>query len=564
MSTTSENNSGRSIPAAQAHWAAEVREPSLEQRSERKEEFVTASGIPVEALYGPESVDPSRYLDQVGFPGQYPFTRGLHPSMYRSRLWTRRQVVGLGTASDTNERHRYVLEQGQTGLSNDFDHPTLLGLDSDDPAAHHEVGRVGVAIDTLQDMEDLFAEIPLERVTTSFTINHPAPVILAMYAVVAERRGVSFRALRGTLQNDPLKELYAQKTFVFPAGPAVRLTCDVIAYCAEHMPGITPISIGAYQARDAGSTADLEIALGVAEGIVYIEKILERGIAIDAFAPQISFLFNIQGDFFEEVAKFRAARRIWATIIKDRFSAKNDRSCWLRVHAQTSGASLVAQEPENNVIRGTVQALAAVAGGIQSLAVSCYDEAYSIPSELAQRTSLRVQEILAHETGVADVVDPMAGSYFVESLTDELERRVWAWLEQFDAEGGMMACVESGFIEQLLADQAFAKEEAVRKGERIVVGVNDGRGPEEAERPLEVFTPDPDTEARQVSRLAEVRGRRDASAVEASLADLRRIAASEENVMPAVIEAVRCDATLGEVMGALKDALGEHVPTTIF
>ncbi|MFN8215605.1 MAG: methylmalonyl-CoA mutase family protein [Solirubrobacterales bacterium] len=531
---------------------------------ERKEEFRTDSGIPVRASYGPEDLDLSEYGARVGEPGEYPFTRGLHPTMYRSRLWTRRQVVGLGTAAETNLRHKYVLANGQTGLSNDFDHPTLIGLDSGDPAARHEVGRVGVAIDTVHDMEDLFADIPLDRIDTSFTINHPSPVILAMYAVVAEQRGVPAAELKGTLQNDPLKEIYAQKTFVFPPRPAVRFACDTIAYCAREMPRMYPISISAYQARDAGGTADLEVALGMAEATVYIERLLDMGLDIDEFAPRMSFLFNIKGDFFEEIAKFRAARRVWARIIRERFGARDDRSCWLRVHAQTSGASLVAQEPENNVIRGTVQALAAAIGGVQSMAVSCYDEAYSIPSEHAQRTSLRVQEILAHETGIGDVVDPIAGSFFVESLTDQLEERVWGWLEDFDSHGGMVPCVESGYIEQLIADQAYEYDEAMRSGERIVVGVNDREAPTSTETPIEVFRTDPAAEQRQIEKVARARANRDQAAADEALAAVGEAAAGEANIMPPILAAVRAEATLGEIMGALKEVVGTHRPTTIF
>lgn len=546
-----------------AAWEREVLAPSLERMPERREEFQTLSRIPVERVYLPEDGPDEAYWAKQGMPGAYPFTRGLHPTMYRSRVWTRRQVVGLGTARDTNLRHKYVMSQGQTGLSNDFDHPTLVGIDSDDERARHEVGRVGVAIDTIHDMEDLFDGIPLDQISTSFTINHPAPVILAMYAAVAEARGVPAAQLSGTLQNDPLKELYAQKTFVFPARPAVRMLTDVIVHCARHMPRIKPISIGAYQPRDAGATADQEIAFAFAEGVCYIEHALAAGLEIDEFAPQISFLFNVQSDFFEEVAKFRAARRVWATLLRERFGARRPDSCWMRMHVQTAGASLTAQEPENNVIRGTIQALAAAIGGTQSMAVSCYDEGYSIPTEHAQKTSLRVQEVIAHESGVDNTVDPMAGSYFVERLTDELAQRVWRWLEDVDGRGGMIEAVESGWVEQVIADEAYQQDLAIRNGERTIVGVNDGRETT-AERPIEVFKVDRKVEQEQIRRLTEIKARRDAGAVAESLARVREAAAGTDNTMEPILAAVRAEASLGEIMGTLTDVLGAHEPAAIF
>jgi methylmalonyl-CoA mutase, N-terminal domain len=546
-----------------AAWEADVLAPALERRPERHQEFTTASGIPVQRVYGPADWDEEDYWQKLGMPGQFPFTRGLHPTMYRARPWTRRQVVGLGTARDTNRRHKFVMSQGQTGLSNDFDHPTLVGLDSDDPRSRHEVGRVGVAIDTIHDMEDLFEGIPLDQITTSFTINHPAPVILAMYAQVAKRRGVALSDLGGTLQNDPLKEIYAQKTFVFPPAPAVRLLTDVVVFCARHMPNIDAISIGAYQPRDAGATADKEISFAVAEGICYIEHALAAGLAIDDFAPQISFLFNSQIDFFEEIAKFRAARRVWAKVLRNRFGAQNPKSCWLRMHVQTAGASLTAQEPYNNIVRGTIQALAAAIGGTQSLAVSCYDEGLSIPTEHAQQMSLRTQEIIALETGVTNTVDPIAGSYYVESLTDELEARVWTWIAEIDSRGGMIACVEDGYIEQLISDDAYELERTIQSGERPVVGVNYRTGAG-ATREVEVFRVDSSVEATQIRRLTEIKAHRDAGSVESVLAAVRNAAASGENVMPPIMDAVEASASLGEITGALKDVVGEHRPASIF
>jgi methylmalonyl-CoA mutase N-terminal domain/subunit len=546
-----------------AAWEADVLGPALERRPERTEEFTTASGIPVERVYGPSDWDEDGYWEKLGMPGDFPFTRGLHPTMYRARPWTRRQVVGLGTAVDTNRRHKFVMSQGQTGLSNDFDHPTLVGLDSDDPRSRHEVGRVGVAIDTIHDMEDLFDGIPLDQITTSFTINHPAPVILAMYAQVARRRGMALADIGGTMQNDPLKEIFAQKTFVFPPAPAVRLLTDVVVFCAEQMPRIDAVSIGAYQSRDAGATADKEIAFAVAEGICYIEHALAAGLAIDEIAPQITFLFNCQIDFFEEIAKFRAARRMWAKLLRDRFGARNAKSCWLRMHVQTAGAALTAQEPDNNIVRGTIQALAAALGGTQSMAVSCYDEGFSIPSEHAQQMSLRTQEIIALESGVTNTVDPIAGSYYVESLTDELESRARDWLAEIDRRGGMIACVEDGYIEQLISDDAYELERRTRSGERAVVGVNYRAGAG-ATREVDVFRVDASVEAEQIRRLTEIKAHRDAEAVEVKLRAVRDAAASAANVMPPIMDAVEVSASLGEIMGALKEIVGEHRPSSIF
>jgi methylmalonyl-CoA mutase, N-terminal domain len=549
-------------PQRIAKWEDEVLAPSLERVPETRDEFSTASGIPVERVYLPRTDDPA-YWERVGLPGEYPFTRGAHATMYRGRPWTRRQVVGLGTARDTNRRHRYVMSQGQTGLSNDFDHPTLLGLDSDDSEAQLEVGRVGVAIDTIHDMDDLFKDIPLDEISTSFTINHPSPVVLAMYVAVARSRGVPPDRLTGTLQNDPLKEFYAQKTFVFPPRPSVRLLVDTLVFCNENTPKLNPINIGAYQARDAGCTADQEIAFAFAEGIAYIEETLKRGLDIDDFAPRLSFLFNVHMDFFEEIAKFRAARRIWAQLLADRFGAKRPESLRLRMHVQTGGATLVAQEPLNNIIRGTVEALAAAVGGTQSMAVSCYDEAYSIPSEHAQKMSLRVMEVLTHESGVANTVDPIAGSYFVESLTDELETRVWRWLEDFDARGGMIDCVESGYIEQLIADEAHRGEQELLRGERTIVGVNDGREAD-PESSIEVFLVDPDVGRQQIERLTAIKESRDQARVDEGLASVREAARSDENVMPAIIGAVEAEASMGEIMGSLKAVVGAHKPQAIY
>lgn len=532
-------------------------------QAEPERGFETVSGIPIKSLYTPEGELSLEYREKLGLPGEFPFTRGVQRTMYRGQLWTRRQVVGMGTAKETNARHKYLLRLGQTGLSNDFDHPTLTGYDSDDPMARGEVGRIGVAIDTVHDMADLFDGIPIDQISTSFTINHPAPVILAMYVALGERRGIPLENLNGTTQNDPLKEFYAQKTFVFPPRPSVRLAVDTLVYCARHMPKWKAMSIAGYQPRDAGCTADQEIAFAFAEAVCYLERAVGLGLEIDELAPQITFLFNVHNELFEEVAKFRAARRMWANLMRDRFGAQLPQSCRLRMHVQTGGATLTAQQPENNIVRGTLQALAAVLGGTQSLAVSCYDEALSIPSEHAQMMSLRVQEIIAHESGVPSTVDPLGGSYYVESLTDELEQRAWRWLNEIDSRGGMLVCVESGYIEQAIADQAFKFQEQVQSGQRVVVGVNDYVVPDEQLR-IETFRVDRALEAAQIRRIKEVKASRDQRAVDGALEDIRIVAASDDNLMPTILAAARISASEGEIIGALKQVFGEHRPAAIF
>jgi methylmalonyl-CoA mutase N-terminal domain/subunit len=536
---------------------------ALESPTDLEGSYETVSGIPIKNFYAPEDGLSPEYREKLGSPGEFPFTRGVQRTMYRGQLWTRRQVVGMGTAKETNARHKALLSLGQTGLSNDFDHPTLTGYDSDDPLARGEVGRIGVAIDTVQDMADLFEGIPIDQISTSFTINHPAPVILAMYIALGERRGIALENLNGTTQNDPLKEFYAQKTFVFPPRPSVRLAVDTLVYCARNMPKWKAMSIAGYQPRDAGCTADQEIAFAFAEAICYLERALGLGLDIDELAPQITFLFNVHNELFEEVAKFRAARRMWAHLMKDRFGAQRPQSCRLRMHVQTGGATLTAQQPENNIVRGTLQALAAVLGGTQSLAVSCYDEALSIPSEHAQMMSLRIQEIIAHESGVPSTVDPLGGSYYVESLTDELERRAWQWLNEIDGRGGMLDCVESGYIEQAIADQAFKFQEQVQSGQRVVVGVNDYVVPDEQLR-IETFRVDRALETEQITRIREVKASRDQTAVDHALEDIRVAAASDGSMMPAILAAARISASEGEIIGALKQVFGEHRPAAIF
>ncbi|MFO1061347.1 MAG: methylmalonyl-CoA mutase family protein [Dongiaceae bacterium] len=543
-----------------AAWRSATKAPEVARFPERQARFATVSGIEVKDVYTARDVSPAAAAE---LPGEYPLTRGLYASMYRNRMFSRRQVVGLGTAKDANERHRFVLSQGQTGLSNDFDLPTLTGYDSDDPLVRGEVGRIGVAIDTLDDMRDLMAGIPLDQVSTSMTINHPAPVLLAMYCALAEQQGVPWSRLSGTVQNDGLKEFFAQKTFALPPAPALRLTADVIEFCARHMPAWHPISLCGYQTRDCGGTADQEIGLTFAAAVTYIEEVLRRGIDIDDFAPRLSFLMYVHIDFLEEVAKFRAARRLWARLMRERFGARKPESWRFRVHVQTGAALLTAQQPENNIARGALQCLAAALGGVQSMAISTYDEAFSIPSEKAQRIALRTQQIVAFETGIADTPDPLGGSYAVEALTDELERRAEHWMNEVAKRGGMLPVIESGWIEAVLAEQAYEIQRQVESRERTVVGVNaflDGN--EEGQMP-NLFRVDPGVEQEQKSRLAEVRRRRDRGRVDEALAAVGSAAAGSENLMGPVLEAVRALASEGEIFTALRSVWGEYRPAAI-
>ncbi len=544
------------IAAARRQW--EQRVPPGPREPGRP---VNSSGIEADLLYTPaDAVD---YLDGIGFPGQFPFTRGIHATMYRGRLWTQRQIAGFGGASETNARYRFLLDRGMTGLSTDFDHPTLTGHDSDDALSAGEVGRIGVAIDTVEDMSALYAGIPLDRVSLSLTINHPAPVLLAMLLVSAEERGIAPATLTGTTQNDPLKEFYSQKTFIFEPRAALRLMADVVEFCVRHAPRWNAVSVCGGHTREAGANAVQELAFTLADGIAYLQEVLARGITADQAAPSFSFLLNVHSDFFEEVAKLRAARRMWAHLMRDRFGATDPASCRLRVHTQTGCDTLTAQQPQNNIIRGTLQALAAVLGGTQSMHVNGMDEALSIPTEHAMEIALRTQQIIAHESGVTHTVDPLAGSYYVEWLTDEMERRAWGWLEEIDRRGGMLACVESGLIEQVIADEAYRYQQEVQAGDRVIVGVN--RYTVEEDGPdIETFRVDPASERAQVERLRQVRASRDARQVEATLEKVRIAADSTENLMPSLIEAVRARATEGEVIGAMKDVFGEHQPQVVF
>jgi len=547
------------LTRAREEWEKRTLEPTLRRFPERQERFETLSGIPLDRIYTPADV-PVDYLQDLGFPGEYPFTRGVQPTMYRGRLWTMRQYAGYATAEESNARYRYLLAQGQTGLSVAFDLPTQLGYDADDPLASGEVGKVGVSISSLDDMRVLFNGIPLDQISTSMTINAPAAILLAMYIAVAKEQGVDPKHLRGTVQNDILKEYIARGTYIFPPRPSMRLVTDLIRYCATEVPEWNTISISGYHIREAGSTAVQEVAFTLANGIAYVQAAMEAGLEVDAFAPRLSFFFNAHNDFLEEVAKFRAARRLWARIMRERFGAKDPRSCMLRFHTQTAGCTLTAQQPELNVIRVTLQALAAVLGGTQSLHTNSLDEALWLPTEESVRIALRTQQIIAHESGVANTVDPLAGSYVVEYLTNEIERQAQAYIEKIDAMGGVLVAIERGYIQQEIADAAYRYQQAVEKGERIVVGVNAYQIAEGARR-LKRLVVDPAVEARQRERLAALRARRDAERVSAMLARVEAAArSSDQMLMPLFIAAVEAECTLGEICGVLRRVWGEYRP----
>jgi methylmalonyl-CoA mutase N-terminal domain/subunit len=538
-------------------WEERTLKPALKRFPERKPEFQTLSGIPVPRLLTAAG-SPVDYSEALGFPGEYPFTRGVQPSMYRGRLWTMRQYAGYASAEESNRRYRYLLQQGQTGLSVAFDLPTQIGYDGDDPVALGEVGKVGVAISSLEDMAALFNEIPLGKVSTSMTINAPASILLAMYIAVAKRQGVEPKQLRGTIQNDILKEYIARGTYIFPPQPSMRLITDVFRYCQAEVPHWNTISISGYHIREAGSTAVQEVAFTLADGIAYVQAALDAGLDVDSFAEQISFFFNAHNNFLEEIAKFRAARRMWARIMRERFGAQNPKSWMLRFHTQTGGSTLTAQQPENNVVRVALQALAAVLGGTQSLHTNSMDEALWLPTEKAVRVALRTQQIIAYESGVADSIDPLAGSYLVEHLTDEIELQAEAYLARIDDMGGALSAIERGFIQAEIQEAAYAYQKAVEAKEQVVVGVNAFQGEESME--LERLKVDPAIEEAQRSRLAALRARRDADRAAGLLERLKRAALSSENLMPLFIECVENDLTLGEICGVLRKLWGEYQP----
>jgi methylmalonyl-CoA mutase N-terminal domain/subunit len=551
----------RPIGDAFKAWKIRTLDPSLEAIPERKPHFRTSSGIPLELVHLPPDPDPG-YLERLGFPGDPPFTRGVQPTMYRSRLWTMRQYAGYASAEESNRRYRYLLDQGQTGLSVAFDLPTQIGYDADDRFADGEVGKVGVSISSLEDMARLFEGIPLERVSTSMTINAPAAILLAMYVALAHRQGVEQSRLRGTIQNDILKEYVARGTYIFPPAPAMRLVTDVFAYCRHHMPHWNTISISGYHIREAGSTAVQEVAFTLANAVAYIEAALRAGMAVDDFAPQLAFFFSAHNHFLEEVAKFRAARRLWAKIMRHRFQAHNPDSWRLRFHTQTAGSTLTAQQPENNVVRVALQALSAVLGGTQSLHTNSMDEALWLPTERAVRVALRTQQILAHESGVANTVDPLAGSYVIEYLTDEIERRAEDYLRRIDDLGGALAAIEAGFIQGEIEEAAYHTQQAIERGEEIIVGVNAFQSSEEVS--LERLRVDPAIERAQRERLQALRQRRDPQRAASLLSRLEEAARGQENLMPLLIECVEADLTLGELCGLLRRIWGEyHLPATL-
>ena len=544
-------------------WEKETVPKWLSRLPERKKEFVTTSGITIKRLYTPLDIADKDYMRDLGFPGEYPFTRGIHATMYRARIWTMRQFSGFGTAEDTNRRFKYLIKEGETGLSIAFDYPTIMGYDSDHPLARGEVGVCGVAIDTLKDFEILFDGIPMDKVTTSMTINGPTIPILSMYIATAEKQGVPQECLGGTVQNDMLKEFIGQKLIIWPPEPSVKLVVDVIEYCTKHMPRWNPISISGYHIREAGANAVQELAFTLADGIAYVEECLERGMKVDEFAPRLSFFFAAHNNFFEEIAKFRAARRMWAKIMKERFGAKKPRSCMLRFHTQTAGSTLTAQQPLINIIRVTIQALAAVLGGTQSLHTNSYDEALCLPSEEAALVALRTQQIIAYESGVTKTVDPLAGSYYVEWLTDEIEERAWRYLDRIERMGGAVRAIEKGYIQREIARSAYEQQKAIESGELVVVGVNKFRLEGEEVR-VELLKVDPAVEEEQKRRLKALRARRDKRKVEDALDRLRRAAEGEENLMPYMLEAVKARATIGEIFGVLREIFGEYRPPLVF
>ena len=537
-------------------WKESTIKRSLDKTPERKPRFETTAGIEIPRLSLPGEAD-SAYLDRLGFPGEYPFTRGVQPTMYRSRFWTMRQYAGFSTAEDSNKRYRYLLQQGQTGLSVAFDLPTQIGYDADDPIAQGEVGKVGVSISSIHDMQQLFDQIPLDKVSTSMTINAPAGVLLAMYIAVAKRQGADVKKLRGTIQNDILKEYVARGTYIFPPAPSMRLITDIFSFCAKEVPAWNTISISGYHIREAGSTSVQEVAFTLANGIAYVESALKAGLNIDEFAGQLSFFFNAHNNFLEEVSKFRAARRLWAKIMRERFKAQKPSSWQLRFHTQTAGSTLTAQQPENNVVRVTMQALSAVLGGTQSLHTNSMDEALWLPTEKAVRVALRTQQIIAYESGVADSVDPLAGSYLIEYLTDEIETGAQDYISKIDDMGGALQAIEKGFMQSEIQNAAYAAQQAIERGEQVVVGVNQFAVDEEVT--LERLRVDPAIELGQRERLKKLRETRDQRLVDELLGKLKSAASGSENLMPLFVECVENDITLGEICNVLRAVWGEYV-----
>jgi methylmalonyl-CoA mutase, N-terminal domain len=537
-------------------WEQETYGPLVDRYPERKERFTTSSGYALPPVMLPPETE--NYLKDLGFPGEYPFTRGVQPNMYQGKLWTMRQYAGYANAKESNERYRYLLEQGQTGLSVAFDLPTQIGYDADDPLAQGEVGKVGVSISSVEDMETLFKDIPLDKVSTSMTINAPASVLLAFYIVVAKKQGVPLNKIRGTIQNDILKEYVARGTYIFPPEPSMRLITDVFKYCKNNVPHWNTISISGYHIREAGATAVQEVAFTLANAIAYIQAAIDTGLAVDDFASQLSFFFNAHNNFLEEVAKFRAARRLYAKIMKERFGAQQEKSCRLRFHTQTAGSTLTAQQPENNIVRVTLQALAAVLGGTQSLHTNSMDEALWLPTEKSVRVALRTQQVIAHESGVADTVDPLAGAYVIETLTDQIESKALEYIKKIDALGGALSAINTGFMQHEILEAAYRVQRDIENGEEIVVGVNDFQVEEEIE--LESLNVDPQVEENQHRQLASLRERRDHQKVHALLSELEDAARGDAPLMPLFIKCAEHKVTLGEICGLLREVWGQYQP----
>ena len=537
-------------------WRDTILDSTLKRFPPRREKFTTNSGEEVETVYLPNDIEKTDYLGQIGFPGRYPFTRGVQPNMYRGKLWTMRQYAGFGTAAESNMRYKYLLEQGTTGLSVAFDLCTQIGYDSDHPMSRGEVGKVGVAIDSLADMETLFNGIPLDKVSTSMTINAPAAVLLAMYIVVAEKQGIEKGKLSGTIQNDILKEYIARGTYIFPPKASMKLIVDTFEFCADKTPKWNAISVSGYHIREAGATAAQEVGFTLADGIAYIEAGLAAGLDLDAFAPRISFFFNAHNNLLEEAAKFRAARRLWAKIMKHRFAAQNPRSMMLRFHTQTGGSTLTAQQPENNIVRVTVQTLAAVLGGTQSLHTNSKDEALGLPTEESARIALRTQQIVAHESGVTETIDPLAGSYYVEALTDQIEKKAQNYIDKIDKLGGVVAAIESGYMQKEIQKSAYRYQKEVENGERVIIGVNKFRIGEEPEH--EILKVNQSVEREQIKKLKRLKKQRDNRAVGTSLINLKKSATNPVNLMPFIIDAVKTYTTLGEICDCLREVYGEY------
>uniref|UniRef100_A0A7V1EIC9 Methylmalonyl-CoA mutase n=1 Tax=candidate division WOR-3 bacterium TaxID=2052148 RepID=A0A7V1EIC9_UNCW3 len=529
---------------------------------ERDHKFTTISGISLNPLYTPDDIPNFDYERDLGFPGEFPFTRGVQTTMYRGRLWTMRQFSGMGTPKDTNKRYKYLLKHGQTGLSVAFDFPTLYGRDSDDPFSHGEVGKCGVAVDTLRDMEIIFDGIPLDKISTSMTINPPAAMLLAMYIVVGEKQGVPAHMLTGTIQNDMLKEYQAQKTWIYPPEPSMRIITDILAYCSDNVPKWNTISISGYHIREAGATAVQELAFTLANGFTYVEYGIKAGLPVDKFAPRLSFFFNSHLDFFEEIAKYRAARRIWARLMRKKYNAQDPRSWLMRFHTQTAGCTLTAQQPENNIVRTAFQALAAVLGGTQSLHTNSMDETYALPTEKAVKIALRTQQLIAYETGVANVIDPLGGSYYIEYLTNEMEKRAYEYFDKINALGGVLPAIEKGFFQKEIARSAYEYQQAIEKREKYHVGINIF---EEEEKPdIEILKIPPEVEIEQIKSLKKVKKERNSARVKEKLKDLRKAAANGENLLPRILECVRAYATLGEMCSTLKEEFGVYHEPIIF